>query len=220
MCRAWGPWIAGLYLSGVGGCGAGAASSPRGAVLQFAAAVEAGRYAEAYARMDAEYRRRVPLVRFVEHLRAHPEEVEQWVASARRVPDEAQVVYRLAEGDEIVLRLEAGRWRVVADSLDFYAQGTPRAAVRSFVRALVRRRWDVLLALAPRRVRRRTTPEQLRETWTREGEEALRRWVAALGEALEAPVERSGEVATVAYGEGRLLRLVREEGRWYVEDPG
>ncbi len=206
-------------VSAAWGCAGGAGSPPRRTLSSFVAEVEAGRYAEAYALLDEDYRRRVPLQRFATYLRTHPEEVRQWVLLVRHAPDEARVVYRLGGGDEIALRWENGGWRVEAASLDFYARGTPRAAVRAFVRALERRRWGVLLALAPRRIRRRLTPRRLREAWMRRGEEALRRWIAALHEALEAPVERHGEVATVAYGEGRMLRLVREDGTWCVESP-
>ena len=47
------------------------------------------------------------------------------------------------------LRREDGTWRVVTDVIDWYSQRTPRQAVRSFVRAVEARRWDVLLRLLP-----------------------------------------------------------------------
>ncbi len=202
-----------------GGCGAGSGQGPRATLLALSADLRAGRYAQAYARMDVAYRRRVPFERFVAHYRAHPDEVAELADLARQEPERLEAVVDLGDGDELTLTWEDGAWRVVGRTLDVYDRSSPRAAVRAFVRALERRRWDLIWEMAPRTVRAGTTPQDIEGAWQGRGEDALRRWVAALREALDGPIERRGDVASVSYGGGRLLRLVREEGLWCIEEP-
>ena len=205
------------WLSGA--CGAGSGHGPRATLLALSADLRAGRYERAYARMDVAYRRRVPFERFVAHYRAHPDEIDELIELAGRAPERLEAVVDLGDGDELVLTWEDGAWRVVGRTLDVYDRSSPRAAVRAFVRALEHRRWDLLWEMAPSTVRAGTTPQDIEGAWLGRGEEALRRWVAALREALDAPIERRGDVASVSYGGGRLLRLVREEDRWCIEEP-
>ncbi len=119
------------------------------------------------------------------------------------------------------LLYEGGRWRLDPAALEFYGQHTPRQALRSFVRALVRQRWDVLLHLAPRRIAARMTPDSLRAAWTGRAADDVQSMLDGMRVALDrgAPVEEAGDRATFTYGPGgrSSAQLLREDGRWTLE---
>jgi hypothetical protein len=110
-------------------------------------------------------------------------------------------------------------WRFASDPTDFYAQGTPREALRSLVRASRSQRWDRLIDLAPRRYRIGLSPQDLQRAWT-EGEHAqeLRAARDRLAEHLDDPIRADAHEAVLELGGGRAARLEREGDRWVVVD--
>jgi hypothetical protein len=123
-------------------------------------------------------------------------------------------------GDErIGLVREGGGWRLEDRPLDPYGQGTPRAALRAFVRAVETRRYDVLMRLAPARFRGALSAPKLRAFW--EGEQAAqnRPLLRELRLNLTAPISEEGDEAFMTYGSNRQVRFVREEGTWCIESP-
>ena len=205
---------------GLAGCG-GAPSGPDATLHTLADALRRGDAPTVYSLMSRRYRERVPLAELERILREQPEEVRA-TADALDGPvaieEEARV--RLASGEEIVIERARGQWRVVTDVADYYARGTPREAVRSFVRAIEHQRYDVVLALLPRAERERLSEEGLRAQWDGPGREEVERVVAALRGALEtSPIEETGERAVMPYGDRFRVVLVREDGAWCIEDP-
>ncbi len=101
----------------------------------------------------------------------------------------------------------------------YYDQSTPRAALRSLVRASEHQRWDVLLALAPYRYRLGLSEADLKAAWT-EGEyaEALQAARDRLREHLAAPIQSDAHEATLDLGHGDTALLEREGARWVVVD--
>jgi hypothetical protein len=55
----------------------------------------------------------------------------------------------LPGGEELVLVLEGDTWRVDAAAIDLYSQRTPRQALVGFLRAIERKRYDVVLRFVP-----------------------------------------------------------------------
>ncbi|HEY8432414.1 MAG TPA: hypothetical protein VIL20_28780 [Sandaracinaceae bacterium] len=208
-----------LLLSGCPGIGAGA--TPEGTVAAFAAALRDGRIADAYALMSESYRRRVSYEEFERYFRDYPDEVRETARAlgerSGRAEQEAVVEY--GEGETLRLTREGGQWRVSTDVVDFYDQSTPRAALRSFVRAMERGRYDVVLRLVPEADREGMTPERMREAWEGEGREEVERLVATLRASLDNPIEEVGDRATMHYGDRFRVQFVREDGVWRIEDP-
>jgi len=213
-----------LGVSGVcGACGGTSPGrTPDAAIAAFARALDRGRYQEAYALMSRAYRRQVPLDEFVRHLEDHPEEAHEAATALGRPdgPAEQTAVVHFSDGDRVALRRSPdGRWRITSNLVDFYDQSTPRAALRSFVRAMERQRYDVVLRMVPEADREGMSEEQMREAWSDEGREEIERLLENLRASLDAPIEQVGDRATMPYGDRFTAQLVREDGVWKVEDP-
>lgn len=208
-----------LLLGGCAGLSAGA--TPESTVSAFAGAMRDGRTDDAYRLMSESYRRRVSLDEFRRYFRDYPAEVQQTARSLteRRGRAEQEAVVEYGEGESVRLVRENGDWRVATDVVDFYDQSSPRAALRSFVRSMERRRYDVVLALIPEADREGMTEARMRETWEGEGREEVERLLANLRAALDNPIEEVGDRATMSYGDRFRVQFVREDGVWRIEDP-
>lgn len=216
--------------------GAGCASrgaTPVDVLQSYAEALRDGRMRDAWGMLSTAARESMPYERFEATAREHPDELADAIHAYGDLQPEAPVTARLelASGEAITLYEEGGRWRLDPSALDFYGQHTPVQTLRSYVRALERQRWDVLLRMVPAQAREAIaraaaesggTPEgRIQASFT--GPEANRVAVviAALREALDRGrvVEVLGDRATMAYGTGgrSVARLVREGDRWRIE---
>jgi hypothetical protein len=193
---------------------------PAEALSDFGAAVERKDYAAAYALMTADYRRRIPFDDFRHELEGGGADVP---AVAHRLRDEAartplQIDVEVDLGQKLTLVLEAGQWRVAAHPFDLYAQQTPRAALRSFVRAIELGRYDALMRLIPNRYRVAVTVDKLRDYWQGERKDANRKLLTDLRANIGAPIVETGDEARMPYADNSEVRFVREDGLWKVED--
>jgi hypothetical protein len=102
---------------------------------------------------------------------------------------------------------------------DFYSQRTPRDALRSFVRAMERRRLDVLPHFVPNEYRRGMDDAHLRRLFEDERAEETETLLQNLRAHLEDPIEVTGERAAMPYAERFTVLFVREDGVWKIEDP-
>ncbi len=223
-----------LLLGTLAGC-ATRPSGPVDALQSYAEALRDGRMRDAWGLLSTAARTAMSFERFEATAREHPDELAEAIRTYGELQPEAPVTARLelASGEALTLIEEGGRWRLDPSALDFYGQHTPAQTLRSYARALERGRWDVLLRMAPRAVAdaiaqsaaaaHETPEQQLQRAFG--GADAARAQgvVARLREALERGrlIEVAGDRATMAYGRGgeRLARLVREDGRWRVEEP-
>ena len=214
------------------------APGPSETARAYADALREGRSIDAWRLLSTPAREGMTFEAFEAALRQRPDEVRALADTfaAARSDDGATASLELPDGERITLRSERGQWRLDPSALDFYPQNTPRQTLRAFVRAYRRGRWEVLLGLATRDVRdrlarmasepapdggaARTPVEVLRDAWTAQSA-AVSQNVDALDRALTRgyEVEVAGERATMTYGASRELvaRLVREDGRWFIE---
>jgi hypothetical protein len=200
---------------------AGRAAGPGDTLGAFGAALERKDYDAAYALTSEAYRKRVPLAAFRAELAEGGADTQALGERIRaeRAGRPARVELEVDPGRSLSLVEEGGAWRVDGPSFEPWSQGTPRAALRSFVRALELGRYDVVLRLAPARRRTGLTVEGLRASWEGERKEDNARLVARLRASLGAPIVETGDEARMPYGEHDEARFVREDGVWKVEDP-
>jgi hypothetical protein len=225
-----------LLLGTLVGAGCASRSSAPVEVLQsYADALRDGRMRDAWAMLSTTARETLPYERFEATAREHPEAVADAVRAYGELQPEAPVTahLELASGETLTLIEEGGRWRLDPSALDFYGQHTPVQTLRSYARALERSRWDVMLRLAPERERAAiaqaasaagaTVEAQFQAAFGGANAGRAQSVARALLDALERgrAVEVAGDRATMAYGMGgrALARLVREDGRWRVEEP-
>ncbi len=209
-----------LLLAGAAAACAHPQRGPADAISDFGAAVDRKDYAGAYALMTTEYRKRVPLEDFRRDLDGGGPEVQ---AAAHRLREDAartplQIDVDVDLGQRLTLVLEGGQWRVAAHPFDLYDQATPRAALRSFVRAVETVRYDALLRLTPNRYRVAVTVPKLRDYWEGEHKADNRKRLAELRANIGAPIVETGDEARMPYGDNSEVRFVREDGLWKIED--
>jgi hypothetical protein len=196
------------------------ADDPSGVLRAYARALEEGRAEDAYRMLSDEARRGISLEAFRRMVKDNPEEVRE-IGRALARPTSAPVVTATVSGpngQELQLVLENGSWRVEATAIDLYAQDTPRHAVQGFVRALERKRYDVILRYVPDAHREGLDAAKLKSSWEGHDREEMEQVLSALKQALPtATIEETGERATMPYGAG-TLQLVRERGLWKIED--
>jgi hypothetical protein len=201
-------------------CGSPKAEDPHSVLRTYSRALEEGRADDAYRMLSEEARRGISLEAFRRMVKDNPDEVRE-IAKALARPTATPVVtasVTTSNGQELDLVLENGRWKVEATAIDLYAQDTPRHAIQGFVRAVERKRYDVVLKFVPDAHREGLDPTKLKSAWEGHDKEEIEQVVSQLKLALPtANIEETGDRATMAYGAG-TMQLVRERGLWKIED--
>ena len=202
--------------------GSGCASrSPPGAALdRYASALRNRNYDAAYQLMSSRFRSTVSRDEFVAMLRDNPREVAETADRLgdrkRRLRVSAELRYGL--GDTLHLVEEDGQWRIAANPLAFYDQSTPRAALRSFLRAYRLGRWDVMLRFVPRDYAELMNADEIQQQFTGERKDDIEQLMNQLEANVDEPIEEHGSEATLHYGANGEVKFVREEGRWRLRD--
>jgi hypothetical protein len=217
--------VFGVAIAAAGGCGHRGETPPE-ALRAFASAMARGDWDRAYGRMSEGYRRRISRERFRAEAEADRRAVLADAAALGVAPGSrpARAMVETSGGAELPLVLEGGQWRLDEQPVAPYSQASPRAALRTLVRAIGERRYDVVLRLVPARHRPRVTQESLRVYWEGPSAEAHRKLLELLranvngavvetGTEARMPIGRPGE----AGGEREVL-FVLEDGVWKVED--
>jgi hypothetical protein len=194
---------------------------PAATMASFGAALARGDLWAAYQLTSVAFQRRMPYAAFAAALTAAGAEPatlgQRLVTEAGAVAP--RVVVTLELGEEVPLVLEGGRWRIDGPVYEAWGQATPRAAVRTFIRALDARRYDIVLRLVPDRYRAGLSVERLRRFWEGEHREEHQALLARVRAAAQGPLTETGDEARLLVPPDRVVRLVREAGQWKIEDP-
>jgi hypothetical protein len=197
------------------------AEAPADALGAFGAAIEKKDHDAAYALMSQSYRRRVTLGEFkrtvVDGGADYAAAVRDLRESAAALGDHIEIA--VGGDDRVSLVREGGSWRFDQQPFQPFNQATPRQALRTFVRAAERRRYDVLLRLVPLRFRGVVTTEKLRAFWEGDDAKENQALLRDLRLNLGARIIEDGEEAYMSYGVNRQVRFLREEGLWRIESP-
>jgi hypothetical protein len=212
-----------LLAFATAGCGGSAGADPNRVLNEYSLALEAGKAREAYDLLSAESKKSISFEQFQRILKENPEEARELAQSLRRPQSGPPRVTATVTGPDgessILLVYEGGQWRVDASAIDLYSQRTPEAAVRAFLRAYENRRFDVLLKFVPDDQTEGLTAAELKKSWEGEERGDMDRLTGALKASLPtAKVELFGDRATLAFGAGGSVELVRERGLWKIED--
>ncbi len=205
------------------GCAAGSnTGSPESVLSAYAHAVQRGQLAEAYGLLSEDAKKTISFEQFKRMLQENPEQAQELVRALDRPSSgPARITARVtgADGEPLLLVYENGAWRVDGSAIDLYSQAAPETAALSFVRAVENKRYDLLLRFVPDSQREGLTEATLRGAWGGRAKQDMARLIEALKAALPAArFEVVGERATLAYGAGGTIELVREHAAWKVEE--
>jgi len=194
---------------------------PAATMASFGAALTRGDLQAAYQLTSAAFQRRMPYQAFAAALTAAGTEP---AALGQRLVTEAgaiapRVAVTLELGEEVPLVLEGGRWRIDGPVYEAWGQATPRAAIRTFLRALDAHRYDIVLRLVPDRYRAGLSADRLRAFWEGEHREEHQALLARVRAGAQGPITETGDEARLSVAPDRVVRLVREAGQWRIEDP-
>jgi hypothetical protein len=195
--------------------------TPEATVVAFARALNQAKFDEAYALMSKDYKKRVSLEQFKRRLSENPQETLEISNTLSRVrkPAEQEAVLVYDDDQQLRLRRAGESWLIASSIVDFYDQSTPRAALRSFVRAMERKRYDVVLRLIPSGDKEGITTERMEQAWSGEQREEVERMLTKLREHEGDPIEVIGTHATMPYGDHTRVQFVQEGDVWKIEDP-
>ncbi len=204
------------------GCAHGASvEGPRQTLENYAEALDQGRIAEAYALLSDEAKRNLTYEAFARIVKENPDEIRDISKSLLRPagPPLVTATVSTPNGESLLLVYEDGGWRVDGSAIDLYSQASPRAALQGFIRAYENKRYDILMRFVPEQETEGLTAELLKKAWEGEQRAEMERIVQAMKAALPtANFEMLGDRATLSYGAGGTVELVREHGAWKVED--
>jgi len=208
---------------GVLGCAAGAnTGSPESTLTEYSRAIQRGQLAEAYGLLSDDAKKTIPFEQFKRMIQENPEQARELVRALDRPqagPARVTATVTGADGEPLLLVFENGAWRVDGSAIDLYSQASPESSALAFVRAVENKRYDLLLRFVPDSQREGLTEATLRSAWEGEQKQDMARLIEALKAALPAArFEVVGERATLAYGAGGTIELVREHAAWKVEE--
>lgn len=213
--------LAGALIFAAGCSGSQAAQGPRETLDAYSRALNQGRVQDAYVLLSDEAKKSIPFEAFQRMVRENPEEVRDIARALARPsgPPLVTATVTAPNGQSLLLVYENGNWRVDGSAIDLYSQATPEAAVRAFIRAYDNKRYDVLMRFVPDAKTEGLDAAKLKKAWEGEQREEMDRLTQALEAALPtARFERIGERATMAYGAGGTVELLREHGEWKIEE--
>jgi hypothetical protein len=209
-------------LASIPGCASSREpATPHDALQAYARALEKGDAKSAYALLSDGAQKSMPFETFERMVKENPEDVKAIARALLRPSGAAQVSATVTapDGQTLLLRFENGKWRVDRSAIDLYAQDTPEAALATFVRAFENKRYDVLLRFVPDSKREGLDRDKLKTAFEGEQKEEVQRISQAIKAALPtATIERLDDRATMSYGAGGTVELLREHGIWKIEE--
>lgn len=195
--------------------------SPKQALDAYALALSEGRERDAYDLLSDQAKNNISFEAFQRMIQENPDEVQDIAKALQRPagPPLVTATVTTPNGDTLLMVYEDGAWRVDGSAIDLYSQATPQGAIFAFIRAFENKRYDVLMRFVPEAKREGLDEKKLKAAWEGEQAHEMERLVQALKAAMPtARVEVLGERATMAYGAGGTVELLREQGAWKVEE--
>jgi hypothetical protein len=189
-------------------------------VRDYARALSEGENRAAYDLMSPEYRAGVSFQTWQKNLTDNPQEVSEASRRLGRVRNQDDVrALEQNKREPLALTQDEGRWYIAKEPIELYDQSTPRAALRSFVAAFTRKRYDVILRLMPEADKEGVTSETLTQHFGHAARDQIARLLSQLVPNIDAAIEQHEQHATMPYAEHRRVTFLLEQGRWRIQAP-
>jgi len=193
---------------------------PSQALDHYGLALKNHDFGQAYDLMSSAFRAKVSRDDYVRMMRDNPREVDETAERLRGKHGSLEVSaeFEYGLGDQMRLVQEDGQWRVATNPLGFYDQTTPKAALRSFLRAYRLERWDVMLRFVPNAYREKMTAAMMKLQFTGGSKDQMETLMNTLEANVDEPIIERGNDARMAYGDRYEVKFVKEDGVWKLKD--
>jgi len=131
---------------------------------------------------------------------------------------EVSAEFEYGLGDTMRLVQEGGQWRIATNPLGFYDQSTPKAALRSFLRAYRLGRWDVMLRFVPNSYREKMDATKIQAQFTGPSREQMENLINTLEANIDEQIDERGNDARMMYSGRYTVQFLKEDGAWKLKD--
>jgi len=210
--------LACLLAVGTGACSRG--KGPSQTLDTYGRALKNHDFGGAYDLMSSSFRGKVSREDYVRMMRDNPREVDETADRLRgkRGSMEVSAEFEYGLGDTMRLVQEGGRWRISTNPLGFYDQTSPKAALRSFIRAYRLERWDVMLRFVPTAYREKMDAAKMKTQFTGPSREQMENLINTLEANVDEPIIERGNDARMSYGDRFTVQFVKEDSAWKFKD--
>lgn len=207
-----------LAVTGVGACSR--SKGPIQTLDTYGRALKNHDFGAAYDLMSSSFRGKVSRDDYVRMMRDNPREVDETAERLRGKPGSLEVSaeFEYGLGDTMRLVQEGGRWKISTNPLGFYDQSSPKAALRSFIRAYRLERWDVMLRFVPNAYREKMDAAKMKAQFTGPSREQMENLVNTLEANVDEPIVERGNDARMSYGDRFTVQFVKEDSAWKLKD--
>ncbi|MFN0251149.1 MAG: hypothetical protein ACKV2T_30015 [Kofleriaceae bacterium] len=177
-------------------------------------------FSEAYDLMSSSFRGKVSREDYVRMMRDNPREVDETAERlrGRRGSMEVSAEFEYGLGDTMRLVQEGGYWKISTNPLGFYDQTSPKAALRSFIRAYRLERWDVMLRFVPATYREKMDDAKMKQQFTGPSREQMETLINTLEANVDEPIIERGNDARMSYSDRFTVVFVKEDSAWKIKD--
>ncbi|MEO7733782.1 MAG: hypothetical protein ABIY55_22650 [Kofleriaceae bacterium] len=199
-------------------CGGG--KGPNQTLDNYGSALKNHDFGAAYELMSSSFRGKVSRDDYVRMMRDNGREVNETANRLRGKKGSMEVSAELEYGLGDTMRLvqEDGRWRIATNPLGFYDQSSPKAALRSFIRAYRLERWDVMLRFVPNSYREKMDAKKMQAQFMGPSHEQMENLINTLEANVDEPIIERGNDARMGYGDRYTVQFLKEDGAWKLKD--
>ncbi len=193
---------------------------PENTLDRYGTALKNHDFATAYDLMSSSFRVKVSRDDYVRTMRDNHREVNETAERLRghKGSVEVSAEFEYGLGDTMRLVQEDGQWKIASYPLGFYDQSTPKAALRSFIRAYRLERWDVMLRFVPNSYREKMDAKKMQVQFTGPSREQMENLINTLEANVDGPITERGNDARMDYGDRYTVQFLKEDGAWKLKD--
>jgi len=205
-------------VGGASGCARG--TGPDQTLDRYGVALKNHDFAIAYDLMSSNFRVKVTRDDYVRTMRDNSREVNETADRLRGKKGNLEVSaeFEYGLGDTMRMVQEDGQWKIATYPLGFYDQSTPKAALRSFIRAYRLERWDVMLRFVPNSYREKMDAKKMQAQFTGPSREQMENLINTLEANVDEPITERGNDARMSYGDRYTVQFLKEDGAWKLKD--
>jgi hypothetical protein len=203
---------------GVAACARG--TGPDQTLDRYGTALKNHDFGAAYDLMSSSFRVKVSREDYIRTMRDNNREVNETAERLRgkKGSMEVSAEFEYGLGDTMRLVQEDSHWKIATYPLGFYDQSTPKAALRSFIRAYRLERWDVMLRFVPNSYREKMDAKKMQAQFTGPSREQMENLINTLEANVDEPITERGNDARMSYGDRYTVQFLKEDGAWKLKD--